>query len=181
MFKWNINWTRSCSDVVAFACVILSLLLKDNICAYDCSDSPLGAYDLEVATLRALVYAGVMTGEDARSCSILSTIGKGYMYKYGVQHSYKHIITQIMSPRMTTQSTGWAIAVPRGGRTGRRTHRGGGRTRGRFGDQGNYRIDGPGGQVGGQGSEVNDGVDVVPDFSTMIAQQLQNLLLTIST
>ncbi|GKA29779.1 hypothetical protein Tco_0716024 [Tanacetum coccineum] len=27
MSKWNINWTRSCSDVVAFACVILSLLL----------------------------------------------------------------------------------------------------------------------------------------------------------
>ncbi|GKA47485.1 putative nucleotidyltransferase, ribonuclease H, partial [Tanacetum coccineum] len=34
-------------------------------------------------------------------------------------------------------------------------------------------------QVGGQGSEVNDGVDGVPDFSTNIAQQLQNLLPTI--
>ncbi|GJU29925.1 putative reverse transcriptase domain-containing protein [Tanacetum coccineum] len=34
-------------------------------------------------------------------------------------------------------------------------------------------------QVGGQGSEVNDGVDGVPDFSTVIAQQLQNLLPTI--
>ncbi|GJZ58322.1 hypothetical protein Tco_0613816 [Tanacetum coccineum] len=33
--------------------------------------------------------------------------------------------------------------------------------------------DGQGGQVGGQGSEVNDGVDGVPDFSTIIAQQLQ--------
>ncbi|GJX96555.1 putative reverse transcriptase domain-containing protein [Tanacetum coccineum] len=42
-----------------------------------------------------------------------------------------------------------------GGRTGR----GCGRTRGRFGDQGNGRIDGQGGQVGGQGSEVNDGVN----------------------
>ncbi|GJV15947.1 hypothetical protein Tco_1361270 [Tanacetum coccineum] len=30
-----------------------------------------------------------------------------------------------------------------------------------------------------QGSEVNDSVDGVPDFSTIIAQQLQNLLLTI--
>nr|GEU33938.1 retrotransposable element Tf2 [Tanacetum cinerariifolium] len=54
-----------------------------------------------------------------------------------------------------------------------------GRTRGRFGDQGNSKDDGPGGQVGGQGSEVNGGVDGVLDFSTIIAQQLQNLLPTI--
>ncbi|GKC69107.1 putative reverse transcriptase domain-containing protein [Tanacetum coccineum] len=33
--------------------------------------------------------------------------------------------------------------------------------------------------VGGQATEVNDGVDGVPDFSTVIAQQLQNLLPTI--
>ncbi|GJR11337.1 hypothetical protein Tco_0793989 [Tanacetum coccineum] len=32
---------------------------------------------------------------------------------------------------------------------------------------------------GGQGSEVNDGVNGVPDFSTIIAHQLQNLLPTI--
>ncbi|GKB25195.1 hypothetical protein Tco_0864596 [Tanacetum coccineum] len=63
-----------------------------------------------------------------------------------------------------------------GGRTGR----GGGRTRGRYGDQGNGRIDGQGGQVGGQGSEVNDGVNKVPDFFTIIAQQLQNLLPTMN-
>ncbi|GJV60294.1 putative reverse transcriptase domain-containing protein [Tanacetum coccineum] len=37
-------------------------------------------------------------------------------------------------------------------------------------------IDGQGGQEGGQGREVNDGVDGFPDFSTIIAQQLQNLL-----
>ncbi|GKB77196.1 reverse transcriptase domain-containing protein [Tanacetum coccineum] len=84
-----------------------------------------------------------------------------------------------MPPRMTTRSAGRATAAPRGGRTGGRTGRGGGRTRGRSGDQGNGRIDGQGGQVGGQGSEVNDGVDGVPDFSTIIAQQLQNLLPTI--
>ncbi|GKA81999.1 reverse transcriptase domain-containing protein [Tanacetum coccineum] len=53
------------------------------------------------------------------------------------------------------------------------------KTRGRFGDQGDGRIDGQGGQVGGQDSEVNDGVNRVPEFSTIIAQQLQNLLLTI--
>ncbi|GKG19355.1 hypothetical protein Tco_0376454, partial [Tanacetum coccineum] len=49
----------------------------------------------------------------------------------------------------------------------------------RSGDQGDDKIDGQGGQVGGQGSEVNDGVNRVLDFSTIIAQQLQNLLLTI--
>ncbi|GKA89384.1 putative reverse transcriptase domain-containing protein, partial [Tanacetum coccineum] len=47
------------------------------------------------------------------------------------------------------------------------------------GDQGDGRIDGQGGQVGGQDSKVNDGVNGVPDFSTIIAQQLQNLLPTI--
>ncbi|GKF43282.1 reverse transcriptase domain-containing protein, partial [Tanacetum coccineum] len=47
------------------------------------------------------------------------------------------------------------------------------------GDQGDGRIDGQGGQVGGQGSEVNDGVNRVLDFSTIIAQKLQNLLPTI--
>ncbi|GJR59748.1 reverse transcriptase domain-containing protein [Tanacetum coccineum] len=54
--------------------------------------------------------------------------------------------------------------------------RGGGRTGGRSGDQVNGRIDGQGGQVGVQGSEVNDGVDRVLDFSTLISQQLRNLL-----
>nr|GEV03681.1 reverse transcriptase domain-containing protein [Tanacetum cinerariifolium] len=44
----------------------------------------------------------------------------------------------------------------RGG-TGGRAGSGGGRTRGRSGDQGDGRIDSQGGQVGGQGSEVNDG------------------------
>ncbi|GJZ03881.1 putative reverse transcriptase domain-containing protein, partial [Tanacetum coccineum] len=52
---------------------------------------------------------------------------------------------------------------------------GGGRTGSRSGDQGNGKNDGQ----GGQGSEVNDGVDGVPDFSTIIAQQMRNLLLTI--
>ncbi|GKE38725.1 hypothetical protein Tco_1462130 [Tanacetum coccineum] len=63
--------------------------------------------------------------------------------------------------------------------TGGRAGRGGGRTRGRSGDQGDGRIDGQGGQVGGKGSEVNDGVNGVPNFSTIITQQLQNLLSTI--
>nr|GFA23750.1 reverse transcriptase domain-containing protein [Tanacetum cinerariifolium] len=41
--------------------------------------------------------------------------------------------------------------------TGGRASRGGGRTRGRSGDQGDGRIDGQGGQVGGQGSEDMSG------------------------
>ncbi|GJS65614.1 hypothetical protein Tco_0680178 [Tanacetum coccineum] len=58
-----------------------------------------------------------------------------------------------MPPTMTTRSVGWPAATSRRGGTG--------------------------GQVGGQGSEVNGGVDGVPNFSTIIAQQLQNLLSTI--
>ncbi|GJT20830.1 hypothetical protein Tco_0890767 [Tanacetum coccineum] len=88
-----------------------------------------------------------------------------------------------MPPRMTTRSAGRETSAPRGGRTGGRTGKGGGRTRGGSGDQGNGKIDGQGGQVGGQvggqGNEVNDGVEGVLDFSTIIAQQLQNLLPTI--
>nr|GEW01861.1 putative reverse transcriptase domain, ribonuclease H-like domain, aspartic peptidase domain protein [Tanacetum cinerariifolium] len=68
----------------------------------------------------------------------------------------------------------------RGVGTGGRAGRGGDRTRGRSGDQDNGRIDGQGGQVGGQSSEVNDAVNGFPDFSTIIAQQLQNLLPTIN-
>ncbi|GKE62354.1 reverse transcriptase domain-containing protein, partial [Tanacetum coccineum] len=84
-----------------------------------------------------------------------------------------------MPPRMTSRSAGRATAAPRGGKTGGRTGRGGRRTRGRTGDQGDGRINEQGVQVGSQGNRVNDGVDGVPDFSTIIAQQLQNLLPTL--
>ncbi|GJW72599.1 putative reverse transcriptase domain-containing protein [Tanacetum coccineum] len=84
-----------------------------------------------------------------------------------------------MLPRMTTRSANCLAAASGGGGTGRRAGKGGGRTGGQSIDQGNGRIDGQGGQVGVQVSKVNDGVDGVPDFSTIIAQQLQNLLPTI--
>ncbi|GJQ99653.1 putative reverse transcriptase domain-containing protein, partial [Tanacetum coccineum] len=74
---------------------------------------------------------------------------------------------------------GRPAAALQGGGTGGRVGRGGGRTKGRSGYQGNGRIDGQGGQVGGQGSEVNDCVDGVLDFSTIIAHRLRNLLPTI--
>nr|GEV23618.1 putative reverse transcriptase domain-containing protein [Tanacetum cinerariifolium] len=58
----------------------------------------------------------------------------------------------IMPPRVMTRSAGRLAVAPRGGGTG--------------------------GRVGREGGEVNEGVDGVPDFSTIIAQQLQNLLPT---
>ncbi|GJX64217.1 hypothetical protein Tco_0298560 [Tanacetum coccineum] len=81
-----------------------------------------------------------------------------------------------MPPRMTTRSAGRQTTTPRGGRTGGRTGRGGGRTReptikvgGRTGDQG--------GQEGDRGIGENGGDDKVPDFSTVIAQQLPKRLI----
>ncbi|GJT49479.1 hypothetical protein Tco_0975636 [Tanacetum coccineum] len=84
-----------------------------------------------------------------------------------------------MPQRMTTRSAGRPSVASREWGTGGRAGRGSGRTRSRSGDQGNGRNDGQGVQVGGQGSDVNDGVDGVPRFSTIIAQQLRNLLPTI--
>nr|GEX88830.1 reverse transcriptase domain-containing protein [Tanacetum cinerariifolium]GEX90179.1 reverse transcriptase domain-containing protein [Tanacetum cinerariifolium] len=85
----------------------------------------------------------------------------------------------IMPPTMATRSAGRPAVVSRGGGTGGRAGSDGGRTRGRSGNQGDGRIDGQGGQVGSQGSEVNNDVNGVPDLYTIIAQQLQNLLPTI--
>ncbi|GKF29266.1 hypothetical protein Tco_0095608, partial [Tanacetum coccineum] len=59
-----------------------------------------------------------------------------------------------MPPMMMTRSAGQPVAALRGGGTGGRAGRGGGRTRGCSGDQGYGRIDGQGGQVGSLGSEV---------------------------
>ncbi|GJT63775.1 putative reverse transcriptase domain-containing protein [Tanacetum coccineum] len=74
---------------------------------------------------------------------ILSTTGKGGIYKYSGQRG----------------RTG-----REGGRTGEPTGRVGGQT----GNQG--------GQGGDQGIGANGGIDVVPDFSTVISHQLQDLL-----
>nr|GEV55633.1 putative reverse transcriptase domain-containing protein [Tanacetum cinerariifolium] len=71
------------------------------------------------------------------------------------------------------------VVVDAGDKTSGDARSGGGRTGSLFGDQGNGRNDGQSGQVGGKDSEVNDSVDGVPDFSTIIAQLLRNLLPTI--
>ncbi|GJU20324.1 reverse transcriptase domain-containing protein [Tanacetum coccineum] len=67
---------------------------------------------------------------------------------------------------------------PRSRRTGGRTGRGGGRARKPTGRVGGRTSD-QDGQRGDRGVGVNGGVDEVPDFSTVIAQQLKELLPTI--
>ncbi|GJY07336.1 putative reverse transcriptase domain-containing protein [Tanacetum coccineum] len=71
-----------------------------------------------------------------------------------------------MPPRMRTQSAGRPVSKLRGGGTGGRVGKGGGRGRG-------PREEGVNGNVEG----VNGGVEGAPDFSTIIAQQLQILSL----
>ncbi|GJV42909.1 putative reverse transcriptase domain-containing protein [Tanacetum coccineum] len=90
-----------------------------------------------------------------------------------------------MPPRMRTRSVGRPAAESLGGGTGVRVGRGG---RGRRPREGNdERVDDLNGQGNDQGMGANGGVEGVngnveganggaPDFSTIIAQQLQNLL-----
>ncbi|GJV98062.1 hypothetical protein Tco_1549639 [Tanacetum coccineum] len=94
----------------------------------------------------------------------------------------------IMPPRMRTQSVSRPVAESRGGGTGERVGRGG---RGRGPRRGNdERVEELNGQGNDQGvgangdikrvnwnvEGVNGGVGEAPDFLTIIAQQLQNLL-----
>ncbi|GKB37739.1 putative reverse transcriptase domain-containing protein [Tanacetum coccineum] len=90
-----------------------------------------------------------------------------------------------MPPRMRTRSAGRPAAESLGGGTGKRVGRGG---RGRRPREGNdERVEDLNGQGNDQGLGANGGVEGVngnveganggaPDFSTIIAQQLQNLL-----
>ncbi|GJZ13643.1 hypothetical protein Tco_0548873 [Tanacetum coccineum] len=90
-----------------------------------------------------------------------------------------------MPPRMRTRNAGRPAAESLGGGMGERVGRGG---RGRRHREGNdERADDLNGQGNDQGMRANGGVEganrnvegangVAPDFSTMIAQQLQNLL-----
>ncbi|GKD29289.1 hypothetical protein Tco_1240067 [Tanacetum coccineum] len=91
-----------------------------------------------------------------------------------------------MPPRVMTRSAGRPVAESRGGGMGRRVGRGGGRGRGPREDN-DERVDDLNGQGNNQGMGANGGVEGVnenveganggaPDFSTFIAQQLQNLL-----
>ncbi|GJW42785.1 reverse transcriptase domain-containing protein [Tanacetum coccineum] len=84
----------------------------------------------------------------------------------------------IMTPTMTTRNAGRRTAATRGERTGGWTGRGGGRTGEPTGIV-SGRTSNQGGQARDQGIGVNGGIDEVLDFSTVIAQQLQDLLPTI--
>ncbi|GJT08401.1 putative reverse transcriptase domain-containing protein [Tanacetum coccineum] len=96
-----------------------------------------------------------------------------------------NLFWKIMPPRMRTRSAGRPAAESLGGGTGVRVGRGG---RGRRPREGNdERVDDLNGQGNDQGLGANGGVEGVngnveganggaPDFSTIIAQQLQNLL-----
>ncbi|GJW45387.1 putative reverse transcriptase domain-containing protein [Tanacetum coccineum] len=106
-----------------------------------------------VVTLRAVVHAGDKTSGDARSWYMISGDAKSW----GIA-LVKSFIEMDNAATMRIEVTGRPCC--------RITRWGNG-------------IDGQGGQVGGQGSEVNDGVNGVPDFFTIIAQQLRNLLPTI--
>ncbi|GJX38053.1 putative reverse transcriptase domain-containing protein [Tanacetum coccineum] len=91
----------------------------------------------------------------------------------------------IMPPRVMTQSAGWPVAKSRGRGTGVRVGKG---RRGKRPREGNdKRVDDLNGQGNDQGLGDNRGVEGIngnveeanggaPDFSTIVAQQLQNLL-----
>ncbi|GKD43505.1 hypothetical protein Tco_1268150, partial [Tanacetum coccineum] len=83
-----------------------------------------------------------------------------------------------MPPRMTTRSASRSTVAPRGGGTGGRIGRGARKTR-ELVRRNHETIGELNGQENDQGVEANGGVDRVPDFSTIIAQQLHNLLPTL--
>ncbi|GKE86491.1 hypothetical protein Tco_1560233, partial [Tanacetum coccineum] len=87
----------------------------------------------------------------------------------------------IMPPKMRTRSAGRSVAESQGGGMGERVGRGG-RGRGPRGgnddrvDELNSQGNDQGARANGNVEGVNGGVGGAPDFSTIIAQQLQNLL-----
>ncbi|GKF09139.1 hypothetical protein Tco_0043363 [Tanacetum coccineum] len=75
-----------------------------------------------------------------------------------------------MAPTMTTRNAGRRTAATRDRRTGGQTGRGGGRTKEQTGRVGRRTGD-QGSRRGDRGNKANGGVDKVPEFSTVIAQQ----------
>ncbi|GJV13646.1 putative reverse transcriptase domain-containing protein [Tanacetum coccineum] len=108
------------------------------------------------------------------------------IYVRGVPLLLAFACSQIMPPRMRTRCAGRPVAKSRGGGMGRRVGRGGGRGRGPMGGN-DDNVDELNGQGNDQGIGANRGVEGANgnvegvnggslDFSTIIAQQLQNLL-----
>ncbi|GKE27805.1 hypothetical protein Tco_1443189 [Tanacetum coccineum] len=142
MSTWNINWTRSCSDIVAFACVLrmisevmLQVLADHESILYGLRSERFGVkFCVELKCLRIVVLRLVWTPAWEFGCTCGDYLIVGHV-----------------------------TAAPRGGRTGRRTSRGGGRTRGRSDDQSNGGIKAAKfnstilAQVGNQGSNQGNG------------------------
>ncbi|GJU42354.1 putative reverse transcriptase domain-containing protein [Tanacetum coccineum] len=137
----------SCTNVVAFACVILSWLVED--------------FD------RAVVYAGDKTSGDARSWYMISEDAKSWVcdcFAYIHYHIAQLQLFEILAHRL--------------GGTGRRVGSEGRRVREPRRRNVKPTCE-PEGQGNDQSVKVNEGVNGVLDFSTIIAQQLQNLPPTI--
>nr|GEV59987.1 hypothetical protein [Tanacetum cinerariifolium] len=153
-----------------------------NIMWFDCTCMH---RDARVVTPRALVYAGLVTSEDASHGCDRLVIRAKYVRLYYIYGDLPANLTLpmfslvwIMPPRVMTRCAGRPAATSQGGRTGRRVSSEGKRVsepRRRNVEQTGE----PKGQGNDQSVKVNKGVDGVPDFSTIIVQQLQNLLPTI--
>ncbi|GJU68877.1 putative reverse transcriptase domain-containing protein [Tanacetum coccineum] len=107
MIEWDINWTRSCADVIAFACVIEIWLLK---------------------TCLSFLYivACVMIDHDVAFLTFRHCRGvTDWIYVRDVLL----LLAFIMPPRMRIRSAGQPVAESRGGGIGERVGRGG-RSRG---------------------------------------------------
>ncbi|GKA95687.1 hypothetical protein Tco_0817782 [Tanacetum coccineum] len=142
MSTWIINWTRSCSDVVAFACVILALRLG-FLQTYELTNIFVDLFEYHFQVLRMISEVMLQVLADHKSI-LYGLRSERFGVKFCVELKCLRIVVLrlIMPSRMTKRSVGHATVAPRGGRTDRWTGRGGGRTRGRSDDQSNGGIEG---------------------------------------
>ncbi|GJW63485.1 putative reverse transcriptase domain-containing protein [Tanacetum coccineum] len=147
---FGLLWQRECSVIVKLACLLADLRSSDK-------DSFFGDYILGVYyDVVALCF---------NAFSILYIDALCY---------HDQFLRHVSSFHLSQGVTDWYSEPRTGGRTGR----GGGRTgepTSRVGRQTGDQ-DGKGGD---RGNRANGGIDEVPDFSMVIAQQLQDLLHTI--
>nr|GEW85327.1 putative reverse transcriptase domain-containing protein [Tanacetum cinerariifolium] len=154
----DINWTRSCADVFAFACVMEILLLKTCLRPFRCVS------DISELRLQEHWYMLVLvTSGDARSSHMISGMLSHRIkdkivwtpaWAYGCNCCRLCVvfliwdITQDNAANDDDPKCWQACFHITRRRTGRRAGSGGGRTRGLSGDQGDVRIDGQDGQEG---------------------------------
>ncbi|GJX88683.1 putative reverse transcriptase domain-containing protein [Tanacetum coccineum] len=150
---------------------------------YDLRDSHVEILEREYKKLKRSRIAIVKVRWNSKRGPEFTWERKDYM-----KLKYPHLFSNIMPPKVRPRSPGQPVAESRGGGTGKWVGRGG---RGRGPRGGNdKRVD----ELNGQGNDlglganggvegvnrnvkgVNGGVGGAPDFSTIIAQQLQNFL-----